>query len=625
MSFSVQERSLVEAILVEGNSEQHEALGADIAVRIFAGSELDEHILADIWDIADEDRKGYLILREIAITVRLIGWAQRGIELTPELVDEEGPLAIITNLAVRSTSSTSSLSFQFRTLTSANKAKYQSVFQQAGPKSGILSAQQVWQIFIKSQIRGDILLQIWDLADITKRGDLDAAEFTVAMYFIHGMIEECFATIPATVPPWLAEQAGLSSKASGSQSHLNRAFSADFWCVQTSIDLTGVAVPKIVKSIADRYFTLLDQGNLNSIAGDAAVSFMNLSKLPLKELGRIWDIADASRTGSLDRTAFADMLFLIYKRLAGIEIPVSSPTLAIPPPAFDEPRITSPTSAKSIPTARDETHQLVDHLVQENRRLRTQSVAIPDVSTQLLSELGELRSMIQTLNQENSLLRAQPVPSSSRRPHKRKSQNSSKRWANEDLTDNAIFDELFTELQQKEETISQLRDTIDEAADVARHNEILRSEIDNMQQELQAAETIRNMLALETEELQRQVQELRNANSELPSTGGDEELQTLINQELSRENTTLRTKVQELQASLQQSQTARVEQEARQQEASGRRRQLQRRIQELETQRETSEADLHQRIQALERENQALRQPSRDDVLVPPPAYAEMA
>lgn len=53
-------------------------INSDTAVDILQRSGLSYEDLANIWSIADEDGDGNLSERELAIAVRLIGWAQSG-------------------------------------------------------------------------------------------------------------------------------------------------------------------------------------------------------------------------------------------------------------------------------------------------------------------------------------------------------------------------------------------------------------------------------------------------------------------------------------------------------------------------------------------------------------------
>lgn len=108
------------------------------------------------------------------------------------------------------------------------------------------------------------------------------------MHLVHGMMEGGLSIVPSSLPPWLYEQAGGKPPRSPSphNSPLSRAFTADFWTLQFHPENTETH--EQVRILAERYFDILDEQKQGYIDGDAGVSFMNLSKLSFKELGRIW-------------------------------------------------------------------------------------------------------------------------------------------------------------------------------------------------------------------------------------------------------------------------------------------------------------------------------------------------
>lgn len=85
--FSVAEEALVDSVLT-GVDSQREILLADAATNVFLKTGLHPRVLSSIWEIADESTKGYLVRREVAIALRLVGWAQLGRAVTTDLVNE---------------------------------------------------------------------------------------------------------------------------------------------------------------------------------------------------------------------------------------------------------------------------------------------------------------------------------------------------------------------------------------------------------------------------------------------------------------------------------------------------------------------------------------------------------
>lgn len=82
------ELSLVNAIFAQADPQKLGVITGDVAVRIFGGAKLSPTVLGEIWSIADEDNKGWLPKKGVAVAVRLMGWAQKGEKVTPALVNK---------------------------------------------------------------------------------------------------------------------------------------------------------------------------------------------------------------------------------------------------------------------------------------------------------------------------------------------------------------------------------------------------------------------------------------------------------------------------------------------------------------------------------------------------------
>lgn len=90
------EQALVSQILAQADPQKRDILDADAAVGIFMGSNLAPDILADIWHLSDEGIKGHLVRKDVAVAVRLIGWAQQGVKVTGELVHQSASIHLLT-------------------------------------------------------------------------------------------------------------------------------------------------------------------------------------------------------------------------------------------------------------------------------------------------------------------------------------------------------------------------------------------------------------------------------------------------------------------------------------------------------------------------------------------------
>jgi epidermal growth factor receptor substrate 15 len=80
------ELALVSKIFSQADPQKTGVLTGDVAVRVFGGAKLPPTTLGTIWNISDEEDKGWLPKKGVAIAVRLIGWAQKGETITKDLV-----------------------------------------------------------------------------------------------------------------------------------------------------------------------------------------------------------------------------------------------------------------------------------------------------------------------------------------------------------------------------------------------------------------------------------------------------------------------------------------------------------------------------------------------------------
>ncbi|KAG6820783.1 hypothetical protein H0H93_011548 [Arthromyces matolae] len=386
------ELALVTQIFKAVDSQKLGILTGDVAVNVFSGAKLSPVVLGEIWNIADEDNNGWLPRKGVAIALRLIGWAQKGESITPELLLKPGPLADIEGYSALSRQETGtplnkSPAPSLPILTPQERAKFLNIFNKAGPDStGLLNGAKARDIFIKSKLSNDTLLQIWNLADTQDRGALDAVDFAIGMYFIQALMSSQLTFVPTTLPPGLYQQAAgnLASAqgavrshmtgTSGSFSPLSGVFSQSRSTIQPQHtgqsqllqpNHTGLPAPSnppalpsrpVVpsnptsppsvhlhnglaqwdvtpedKASADRFFDDLDTSRRGYIEGDVAVPFLLKSNLLGEDLAHIWDLADIHNDGKLTRDGFAIAMHLIQKKLAGADIPTTLPSSLVPP------------------------------------------------------------------------------------------------------------------------------------------------------------------------------------------------------------------------------------------------------------------------------------------------------
>ncbi|KIL69557.1 hypothetical protein M378DRAFT_183991 [Amanita muscaria Koide BX008] len=378
------ETALVNQIFNQFDPQKLGVLTGDVAVKAFAAAKLPPTVLREIWDLADEDNKGWLSRRGASIAVRLIGWAQKGQKVSSDLLARPGPLPSLEGVTVVSQQNTglalkSPTIMSLPPLTTQDRAKFHSLFYKANPQNGLITAEKAGELFLKSKLSNDQLSQIWNLADTQDRGSLDITDFTIGMYFIQAVMSRQLSVIPLTIPPGLYQQATGSSQTSGSHMSNNSGSfsptSSNFSQYKTSglqpqstgqsvlqPTVTGTSLLQKVqpnmsarpavfgsgpfplptataqwdvspneKVAADKIFNGLDVHKHGYIEGDVAVPVMLKSNLPGEDLARVWDLADLDNNGRLTRDCFALAMHLIHKRLSGQELPAVLPPSLIPP------------------------------------------------------------------------------------------------------------------------------------------------------------------------------------------------------------------------------------------------------------------------------------------------------
>ena len=85
---SPQELAIVSQIFASADPSKLGVITGDAALKIFAGTKLSPIVLSEIWDIADQDNKGWLSKKNVAVAVRLISWAQKGEKVSADLLSK---------------------------------------------------------------------------------------------------------------------------------------------------------------------------------------------------------------------------------------------------------------------------------------------------------------------------------------------------------------------------------------------------------------------------------------------------------------------------------------------------------------------------------------------------------
>jgi epidermal growth factor receptor substrate 15 len=294
--------------------------------------------------------------------LRLIGHAQHGREPSTEMAAQPAPIPQFEGLQPIALSSpaqsTAALQPQgtggpvrIPPLTPEKVGQYAGLFErQSLLPGGLLPGDQAKSIFEKSGLPNEALGRIWQLADTESRGALVQTEFVIAMHLLTSMKSGALRGLPNILPAPLYEAAtrrvgtprttptgplsAIPRQMSGSQpmrigSPLGRAPIA---AQSTGGLATDWLVTPADKARFDQLFEDLDKSHKGFITGEEAVPFLSQSNLPEDTLAQIWDLADFTSEGRLNRDTFAVAMYLIRQQRTKSEpLGASLPPNLIPP------------------------------------------------------------------------------------------------------------------------------------------------------------------------------------------------------------------------------------------------------------------------------------------------------
>lgn len=186
---------------------------------------------------------------------------------------------------------------------------YEAFYQLVDPAgTGSVGAMDAAKFLKKSGLSDTVLSKIWDLSDTNGQGFLDKKGFFVALKLVslaQNNHDISIVNISLDIPP---PNMGDPSASLGNMD----------WSMKPT-----------EKAKYDQLFDSLFpvQGKLSSTK---VKPIMMNSKLPVDVLGRVWDLSDLDRDGSLDRDEFALAMHLIYKALENHPVPTVLPLELIP-------------------------------------------------------------------------------------------------------------------------------------------------------------------------------------------------------------------------------------------------------------------------------------------------------
>lgn len=313
-------------------------LDAGDAVTLLMLSGLDPQTdLRTIWDFADPETEGYLTKEGFFLSLRLCAVGQKGQELTVEnamvcdvMVDLKEKTSSLMHLAPAAAPVDTADKY---VITDEARAAFNAAFATAGPKNGILSGSRSRKVLTQTGLDMDSLGKIWELADMDEDGNLDEAEFAVAMHLIKNSLDgiEPPDTLPDTMlpkqaaaapPPIVGRKPAAPPPTSTSTSSAASAAEAgsDEWVV-TALD----------KKKFDQFFVTADRDDDGLVSGSDIMKFFLSSRLSKEVLAHVWNLVDIGDTGMINAEQFALAMYFIAQKVTGTEVPDTLLPAHIPP------------------------------------------------------------------------------------------------------------------------------------------------------------------------------------------------------------------------------------------------------------------------------------------------------
>ncbi|KAF2097440.1 hypothetical protein NA57DRAFT_77698 [Rhizodiscina lignyota] len=394
LNLTAEEKRAYKQLFTQADNDSSGIITGEVAVKFLERTLVPGAILGEIWQIADQENRGFLTPAGFAVCLRLIGHYQAGKDPDSKLAFQPGPLPKFDGISVAAgapppsgpppgiqpqLSGSAGGPIRVPPLTPEKAADYAGLFERSGAHNGIMSGDAAKQIFEKARLPNDVLGRIWNLSDTEQRGALSVTEFIIAMHLLASFKSRAMAGVPATLPAGLYEAAarrGPVARGPGGPppggpgpGPIPRQFSGA-QPGRTSSPLArtpyGVSSPTTAaprqdwdwdvtpqeKQQYDGLFDKVDIARNGFITGEQAVVFFSESGLSEDYLATIWDLSDILSEGKLNRDEFAVAMYLIrlQRGKPTSVLPTSLPERLIPPSMRNQ-RPVSQTTAPAFDNA----------------------------------------------------------------------------------------------------------------------------------------------------------------------------------------------------------------------------------------------------------------------------------
>ncbi|XP_060083645.1 uncharacterized protein LOC132562884 [Ylistrum balloti] len=332
------------------------SIGALDAASFLKKSGLKDTVLSQIWDLSDPTGKGYLEKVGFFSAIKFVSMAQNNSELNTSNLTADIPapnLGPVEEVMSESPSHSAAGTGQWA-LSASEKTKYDQVFDSLQPVNSLLSGEKVRPVLMNSKLPVDILGRIWDMSDIDKDGYLDREEFAVAMHLVYRCLEK--EPLPATLPPLVIPPskrkggvvtAGIPASVPGAVPGGIQAGMVMGGVPVLTPNVTGrstptqrsdspsLTVPWVVtaaeKTNYDVMFKKADVDMDGLVSGQEIREVFLQSGVQNNILAHIWGLCDTKGAGKLNQEQFALAMYLIQKKLKGIDPPAQLSPEMVPP------------------------------------------------------------------------------------------------------------------------------------------------------------------------------------------------------------------------------------------------------------------------------------------------------
>lgn len=242
---------------------------------------------------------------------------------------------------------------QIPPITPADRANYAQLFARNAP-TGLLDGTDSRNIFLKSGLPNETLIQIWNLCDTQNRGQLDQGEFILAMHLIRSIINRTLRQLPSNLPSGALEPMKTGARNTGRTASVSsnnssrytqalppnspdaraspvvRQYTGPLKHPQLKVQQPEWYITPQDKAKFDSIFSNLDKNKQGVIGAEEVVPFLTTSNLAEETLAQVWDLSDVHNTGQFGKDEFAIAMYLVQQQLMGKTLPTALPASLYP-------------------------------------------------------------------------------------------------------------------------------------------------------------------------------------------------------------------------------------------------------------------------------------------------------